>query len=466
LLGCAKSNILETVTRALPGNYQMHILFLSQYFPPETEIGGIRILEIGRRLIANGHRVSVLTGLPNYPSGKLDPAYRKKAWKLAWQENRDAIQVLRVAMFPSHSKKTLPRLANYFSFLFASAVRAIFAEKPDVIVCTSPPLTIGLSAWFAAKHFKVPFVLEARDLWPEAAIALGYLQNSRIQKSAFALERFLYHKARHIVVVSQGMKTDLVGRGMARAKCSVIPNGVDTDLFTPEARSDYIENLKQSGFRVGTYLGTLSVYHGVDHALTLLEKLRPHTDIRMVFAAGGSAVHELQSAVTQRGLNNAFFLRAPSRREMPGLIASSDFCLALVKPGPFSRWLLSSKIFMYMACGRPIFALATGETARVIVAAQCGVVEEPAELGIDRLAASIAELAGGPVAQSMGRAGRLYAEQSCGWNSLSESYNLLLQNLTANVASASFPSQQQIAPAVPTATGINPLIKETHADSN
>ena len=391
----------------------------------------------------------MLTGLPNYPSGKLDPAYRKKACKLAWRENHEGIEVLRVAMFPSHSKKTIPRLANYFSFLFASTVRSIFAARPDVIVCTSPPLTIGLSAWLAAKRFGIPFVLEARDLWPEAAIALGYLQNRQVQKSAFALERFLYRRARHIVVVSQGMKKDLVEREIPAAKCSVIPNGVDTDLFTPEARSGYIESLKQSGFKVGTYLGTFSVYHGVDHALALLEKLRPYVKTRVVFAAGGSALHELQNAVAQRGLNNALFLRAPSRMEMPGLIASSDFCLALVKPGPFSRWLLSSKIFMYMACGRPIFALATGETARVIAEAHCGVVEEPGEFGVDRLAASIADLAGGPVAESMGRTGRLYAEQSCGWNSLSESYDLLLQNITNNLTSLPLGSQQQAAPATP-----------------
>jgi glycosyltransferase involved in cell wall biosynthesis len=409
----------------------MRILFVSQYFPPETEIGGIRILELGRRLIDRGHQVSVLTGLPNYPSGKLDPAYRKKAWRLTWRENNDGIDVIRVAMFPSHSKKTLPRLANYFSFLFASAARALLLTKPDVIVCTSPPLTIGLSAWLAAKRFQVPFVLEARDLWPEAAIALGYLQNPRVQRAAFALECFLYRRARHLVVVSQGMKRDLVERGITPAKCSVIPNGVDTDLFTPDTKSDYIESLKKSGLRVGVYLGTLSAYHGADHALALLERLQSHRDVRIVFAAGGSAVQELQTAIAQRGLSNALFLRAPSRREMPGLIASSDFCLALVKPGPFSRWLLSSKIFMYMACGRPIFALATGETARVIAEAQCGIVEEPLDSGIDGLAASIGALTGGPQAESLGRTGRIYAERYCGWNSLSHTYDILLQELTS-----------------------------------
>jgi colanic acid biosynthesis glycosyl transferase WcaI len=410
----------------------MRILFITQYFPPETEIGGIRILEISRRLIARGHRVAVLTGLPNYPSGKLDPAYRRKAWRLTWTENLEGIEVARVAMYPSHSKQTLPRLANYFSFLFASAARSIFLEKPDVIVCTSPPLTIGLSAWLAARRFRIPFILEARDLWPEAAIALGYLQNPRVQRAAFALERFLYRQANHLVVVSQGMKKDLVERGISPLKCSVIPNGVDTDLFVSNAGSEYIQSLKASGCRVGVYLGTLSVYHGVDHALTLLGHLKQYPDIRIVFAAGGSALNELRNAVAQLGLNNALFLNAPSRREMPGLIASSDFSIALVKPGPFSRWLLSSKIFMYMACGRPIFALAAGETARVIAEAKCGIVEEPTPQGIASLSASIGGLAGGPFAGSMGRAGRSYAEHSCGWNSLSEAYELLLQKLASN----------------------------------
>jgi glycosyltransferase involved in cell wall biosynthesis len=207
------------------------------------------------------------------------------------------------------------------------------------------------------------------------------------------------------------MKRDLVERGITPAKCSVIPNGVDTDLFTPDTKSDYIESLKKSGLRVGVYLGTLSAYHGADHALALLERLQSHRDVRIVFAAGGSAVQELQTAIAQRGLSNALFLRAPSRREMPGLIASSDF--------------------MYMACGRPIFALATGETARVIAEAQCGIVEEPLDSGIDGLAASIGALTGGPQAESLGRTGRIYAERYCGWNSLSHTYDILLQELTS-----------------------------------
>lgn len=142
----------------------MRILFITQYFAPETEIGGIRILEIASRLQAMGHEIAVLTGLPNYPGGKLFDSHRRKAWRVTWTETIQGLSVTRVPLFPSHDKKTLPRLLNYFSFLFASAARSVFMKRPDVVVCTSPPLTIGLAAWIAAKRFGVPFLLEIRDL--------------------------------------------------------------------------------------------------------------------------------------------------------------------------------------------------------------------------------------------------------------------------------------------------------------
>src|SRR5215470_11919781 len=150
----------------------MRILFITQYFAPETEIGGIRIMEIASRLQDMGHDIAILSGLPNYRSGRLFPDYRGKAWRVTWTEQINGLNVTRVPLFPSHDKKTLPRLFNYFSFLLASALRSVLMKRPDVVVCTSPPLTIGLAAWLAAKRFRVPFLIKIRDLWPEAAIEL------------------------------------------------------------------------------------------------------------------------------------------------------------------------------------------------------------------------------------------------------------------------------------------------------
>jgi glycosyltransferase involved in cell wall biosynthesis len=411
----------------------MRILFITQYFAPETEIGGIRILEIASRLRAMGHEIAILTGLPNYPAGKLFQAYRRKAWRGTWTETIGGLSVTRVPLFPSHDKKTLPRLLNYFSFLFASAARSIFMKRPDVVVCTSPPLTIGLAAWFAAKRFGVPFLLEIRDLWPEAAIELGYLKSTRVRNAAYALESFLYSHASKIIALSQGMRDDLLKRGIPASRCEVICNGVDLGLFTPsrsETAPDAVVNeLQRQGNVVGVYLGTISTYHGVDCMLELLEKLRSEPRIQIVFAAGGSARDDFEREVVARGLANATFLPAPPRKEMPAVISAADFCLAFVKPGPFSRWLLSSKVFMYMSCGRPVFAGAVGETARVIQEAEAGIVEDATPEGIERLTHSIARVGRGLEIEHLGANGRRYAEHHCSWEALAASYERVLQSI-------------------------------------
>jgi colanic acid biosynthesis glycosyl transferase WcaI len=411
----------------------MRTLFITQYFAPETEIGGIRILEIASRLQAMGHEIAVLTGLPNYPSGELFAAYRRKAWRGTWTETIDGLRVTRVPLYPSHHKATLPRLLNYFSFLFASAARSLFMKRPDVVVCTSPPLTVGLAAWLAARRFGVPFILEIRDLWPEAAIELGYLKNPRVRKAAYALESFLYSRASKIVSVSEGMREDLLKRAVPASRCEVICNGVDVRLFAPDpaaaASHPIVNQLQRSGNVVGVYLGTISAYHGVDCMLALLERLREEPRIQIVFAAGGSARDDLERQVKARGLLNATFLPAPPRKEMPSVLAAADFCLAFVKPGPFSRWLLSSKVFMYMSCGRPVFAAAVGETARVIQEAQAGIVEDATAEGIERLARSIARVGKGLEVEHMGVNGRRYAEHYCSWEALAASYERVLRSV-------------------------------------
>jgi glycosyltransferase involved in cell wall biosynthesis len=412
----------------------MRILFITQYFAPETEIGGVRILEIASRLQAMGHEAAVLTGLPNYPSGRLFDSYRQKAWRVTWTEKIHSLSVTRVPLFPSHSKNSLPRLLNYLSFLVSSTARSLFLRRPDVIVCTSPPLTIGLAAWAAAKRFRVPFVLEIRDLWPEAAIELGYLKNRQFRDAAVNLERFLYRRAAKIVSVSDGMHADLIARGVPASRCEVICNGVDVHLFEPPLQtsqaSEPITRLKREGNLVGVYLGTISAYHGVVYMLELLERLRDQPNIRIVFAAGGSAREELEREVAARGLSNAIFLAAPARKDMPGVISGADFCLAFVKPGPFARWLLSSKVFMYMSCGRPIFAAAVGETARVIREAQAGVVEDASPEGIKRLVHSIGRVGRGLGIEQFGVNGRLYAERHCSWESLSAAYERVLVSVS------------------------------------
>src|SRR5262249_8852379 len=163
------------------------------------------------------------------------------------------LRVSRVALYPSHSKSTMPRLANYFSFAIATSMRSLTMSDFDVIVATSPPLTIGVPALVRSAASRIPFVLEVRDLWPECAVQLGYLHNRTARSLAYRLERFLYARASRIVCVSNGIRHDIVARGIPGEKCAVLTNGVDTNLFSPDARDETVAQLKRAGSIVGIY---------------------------------------------------------------------------------------------------------------------------------------------------------------------------------------------------------------------
>jgi colanic acid biosynthesis glycosyl transferase WcaI len=412
----------------------MKILFITQYFPPETEIGGIRIAEIAQRLRGRGHEPTILTGLPNYPTGKLDPAYRRRAWRGTLIEVINGLQVVRVSLYPSHSKRSAARLANYLSFATAASVRALAMRGFDIVVATSPPLTTGIPARVVATLSHIPLVLELRDLWPEAAVELGYLKNPQMRAAAYHLEQSLYRRASRIVCLSSGIRDDIVAHGVPAPKCVVLTNGIDTDLFNPDARDTAIEQLRASHSTIGIYVGSLSTYHGLDQALDLLEQLQRFPHVKIVFAGDGSAERDFRAAIGARQLNNAVFLGNVPRKRMPGLIAASDFCLAFVKQSPFSRWLLSSKIFMYMGCGRPIFAAATGETRRVIEDAGAGVVAAQDSEGIRQLADHIGRLHSGGFDSLRGRSGRDYALRCCSWETIAASYEGMLAEATEQAA--------------------------------
>jgi glycosyltransferase involved in cell wall biosynthesis len=296
----------------------------------------------------------------------------------------------------------------------------------DVVVATSPPLTTGIPASLASALRRIPFILDVRDLWPECAVELGYLTNPNARAMAYSLERFLYRRASRIVCVSNGIRDDIVARGVHGDKCTVLTNGIDTDLFHPGARDNVVEQLREGGNTIGIYLGTLSAYHGLDHAVNLLERLEQFPHVKVVFCGGGSAENEFRTAVEARQLKNAIFMQAPSLNRMPGLVASCDFCLAFVKESAFSRWLLSAKVFMYMACARPIYAAADGETRRIIEEAGAGCVVAPNSDGIRQLAEKIATMRDETLTASYGRRGRAYVERHSSWQIIAANYERVL----------------------------------------
>src|SRR5262249_25273309 len=151
----------------------MKILYISQNFLPEMGAAPARVSGLGRVWAREGHEVTVLTGFPNHPTGKVPKEYRKKLWRLGMGDDRDGITVQRTWLFPRPHRKAWERMLLFTSFAISAALRGLFLPKPDVVIATSPQLLVGLSGLIIAKWKRVPYIFEVRDLWPESLEAVG-----------------------------------------------------------------------------------------------------------------------------------------------------------------------------------------------------------------------------------------------------------------------------------------------------
>ncbi len=203
----------------------MRILVLSQYYKPEPIP---KPVELAQALRSRGHDVTVITGFPNYPDGKLYKGYRLRPMK---REVLDGVPVIRTYEYPYHGKQALGRILNYCSFMISALLGSFFAPKLDAIYVWHPPLTIGVTAWMIARLRGIPFVYDVQDIWPESAILSGMLQPGRLVNCMAWLESFVYRRANHIFVVTEGARNNLISKSIDPRKISAMPHWIDEKLF-------------------------------------------------------------------------------------------------------------------------------------------------------------------------------------------------------------------------------------------
>src|SRR6202035_2550227 len=185
----------------------VNILYLSQYFPPEMGAPAGRAAELSRLWVEDGHEVTVLTGFPNHPTGVVPPEYRRKFRRLVTRDDHHGVNVVRTWLLRFPNRKAYERMLNCCSFCISSATTGIFLDKPDVVIASSPQRLVGLSGWWLARCNGVPFVFEARDLWPESLSAIGMgSSNSPLHRSLAKIAGFLYRSCDRLVVVTPAFK--------------------------------------------------------------------------------------------------------------------------------------------------------------------------------------------------------------------------------------------------------------------
>ncbi|MCA9206239.1 MAG: glycosyltransferase family 4 protein, partial [Planctomycetales bacterium] len=232
----------------------MHILFLTDNFPPEVNAPASRTFEHCREWVRVGHRVTVITGAPNFPKGKVFTGYRNRLWQ---RETMEGIQVVRVWTYITANEGFAKRTLDYLSFMVTGFLAGLIQRRPDVIVGTSPQFFTNCAAWMLSVFRWRPFVFELRDLWPESIKTVGAMKDSALLRLLERLELFLYRRAAVVVAVTESFRHNLVSRGVDPNKIAVVLNGVDLSRFHPLARDlELAERFGLAGKFVLGYIGT------------------------------------------------------------------------------------------------------------------------------------------------------------------------------------------------------------------
>lgn len=378
----------------------MKILILSQWFEPEPTFKG---LLFAKELVARGHEVEVLTGFPNYPEGRVYPGYRIRPWV---RERIEGVDVLRVALYPSHDNSSLHRTFNYISFaLSAAVIGTALIRKPDVMYVYHPPITVGFAAAVIGFLRRTPFVYDIQDLWPDTVAASGMISNPVALGLLGGLCKFVYRCASHITVLSPGFKEMLARRGIPSGKVDVIYNWCDEAAL--KSPCPCVERLGSADRFCILYAGTMGFAQDLDSVLLaaqICQTTMPTAEF--LFMGGGVDQSRLERMAGKMKLHNVRFLPRQPMQAMGGILAGADALLVHLKDDPLFRITIPSKTQAYLAAGRPILMGVRGDAADLVKQSQSGVLCKPSDF--QRIADAVKKLASaGPERlAAMGRNGR------------------------------------------------------------
>lgn len=366
LPGCSAAAILRT---------DVNVLYLHQHFATRAGAGGTRSWEFSRRLLERGHTVTMVAQVRR--AGGIE------------QRGRHEVDGMHLILLGGYYTNHLPNWRRAWQFIRvmvrASALRKL-PHRPDVVVASSTPLTIGVPGWILARRYGVPFVFEVRDLWPEAPIQLGVLRNPVLKWVARRLERFLYRRSDAIIPLSPGMEQGVLAAGGAAEKLVTIPNASDTDLFDPALRDRALLDRFELGDRfVAVHAGMMGAANGLDYVLDAARVLHERGDdsIAILVIGEGGTRQRLIAKAAQLGLTNIHFPGPVVKSELGAIVASCDAAVVSFADYPVLATNSPNKLFDGLAAGLPCVVNSDGWTRPLVEDHDAGCyvsVDDPAQL--------------------------------------------------------------------------------------
>jgi colanic acid biosynthesis glycosyl transferase WcaI len=405
------------------------ILYICQYFPPEMGAPAARVSELARYWVRAGHEVTVLTGFPNHPTGKVHSAYRGKLRRLLMRENFEGAKVVRTWLWPLPNRKALERVLNYTSFWISASITSGLLDRPDVVIATSPQLLVGLAGWWAARVHDAPFVFEVRDLWPESLVAVGVRDSeSLMTRTLRRIAAFLYRSADKIVVVSPAFKSEIAQNySIDAGRIALVENGVETGLFTSDGDSKAmrVQLGLEKKFVVG-YIGTMGDAHGLDAVLDAAAILQvSNSEIVLLFIGEGSRKEHVVNRASELGLTNVRFLPQQSRETIPEFIRASNVCLVPLRKSDVFKTVIPTKMLEFLSCGRPVILSVEGQAREIIEKSGGGIAIEPDNP--EALAKAILQLKDSPArCAELGQSGHAFIDREFSRESTARRYTDVL----------------------------------------
>ena len=360
----------------------MRVLIVTPYYPPEIGAASVRISDFAGRWSQAGVEITVLTGFPSYPQGKLYSGY-----SLRWnhRDQQDKVTIERCLTWPTSSEKFFRRGFGYLLFLFSSFLRGFALPRPDVVVATTPHLFSGLVGFLLAKRWHCAFVLDVRDLWPEAIMEAKPGFSKPFYWLLGKMADGLYRSASLVATTSETQKQHVITRGAQAHNVELIPNGVDLNHFYPRNPDEkeivqWKEKLDLQCKFVAGFVGNLAFFYDFDFLLRLAKSYERQKNVAWVIVGSGSQEKKLRQEIERMEISNIHLLGAVPFSEVPLIVNALDLVFIPHRDLKLTRGMRPVRLYEALACQRPLLYSGIGEPANLVLESQGGVVIHPGDI--------------------------------------------------------------------------------------
>jgi glycosyltransferase involved in cell wall biosynthesis len=396
----------------------MKLLYFHQHFSTPQGSTGTRSYEMARRLLAQGHQVTMVCG--SYGGGETG-----LTMPFAGGSRRglvDGIEIIELDLAYSNSDGIFKRGLTFLKFA-ARSIGFALTEQYDILFATTTPLTAGIPGIFARWLRGKPFVFEVRDLWPELPRAMGVIRNPLVLGAMSLLEWASYRSAHRLIGLSPGIVEGIARRGVPHEQIALVPNGCDLDIFAgtatpwrpPQVHADDL---------LAVFAGTHGMANGLDAVLDAAAELkrRDRNDIKLLLIGQGKLKVGLQRRAKTEKLDNVVFHDPVDKARLAGLMAATDVGMQILANVPaFYYGTSPNKFFDYIAAGLPVLNNYPGWLAELIRRYRCGFAIPPDNplAFADALETAADDRA---ALKEMGRRGRALAESTFDRNRLADQW--------------------------------------------